>query len=130
MSFLASGLKSGLTILILWGVPHVAFGSKFDMRPGVTELSQRMQDLHHLSLWICIVVGIVVFGAMFYSMFAHRRSRNPTPATFSHSTLVEFIWTTIPVLILIGMAFPAITALIEQEDNSNSDLTVLITASQ
>ena len=130
MRFLANGLKSGLTILMVWGVPHAAFASKFDMRPGVTELSQRMQDLHHLSLWICIIVGIIVFGAMFYTMFAHRRSKNPTPATCSHSTLVEVIWTTIPVLILVGMAIPATNALIDQEDNSNSDLTVLITASQ
>jgi len=126
----ASGLKSGLTILIVWGVPHTSFASKFDMRPGVTEMSQRLQQLHHMSLWICIVVGIVVFGAMFYTMFAHRRARNPVPATFSHSTLVEIIWTTIPVLILVGMAIPATQALREIEDNDNSDITVLVTASQ
>lgn len=130
MTSFASGLKSGLTILIVWGVPHTSFASKFDMRPGVTEMSQRLQQLHHMSLWICIVVGIVVFGAMFYTMFAHRRARNPVPATFSHSTLVEIIWTTIPVLILVGMAIPATQALREIEDNDNSDITVLVTASQ
>jgi cytochrome c oxidase subunit 2 len=83
-----------------------------------------------MSLWVCIVVGIIVFGAMFYSMFAHRRSRNPVAATFSHSTLVEFVWTLIPVLILIGMAIPATKALRDIENNDDSDITVLITASQ
>lgn len=130
MTFLASGPKIGLTTLLLWGVPQVAVASKIDMRPGVTELSQRLQEIHHMSLWVCIVVGIIVFGAMFYSMIAHRRSKNPTPATFSHSTLVEVIWTTIPVLILVGMAIPATTALLHLEDNNDSDITVLITASQ
>lgn len=100
------------------------------MRRGVTDMSARVQQIHHMSLWVCVVVGIVVFGAMFYSMFAHRRSRNPVPATFNESTLVEFIWTLIPVLILIGMAIPATTALVDVENNENSDMTVLITASQ
>jgi cytochrome c oxidase subunit 2 len=126
----AGGPKSGLTILILWGVPHLALAAKLDMRPGVTEMSVRIQQIHHMSLWVCIVVGIIVFGAMFYSMFAHRRSRNPVPATFSHSTLVELVWTLIPVLILIGMAIPATKALRDIENNDDSDITVLITASQ
>ena len=94
----------------------------FDMRPGVTDMSVRVQQIHQMGLWVCIVVGIVVFGAMFYSMFAHHRSRNPTPASFSDSALVEFIWTLIPVLILVGMAIPATNALRDIENNDNSDM--------
>lgn len=108
----------------------MSLAQSFDMRSGVTEMSERVQQIHHMGLWVCVVVGIIVFGAMFYSMFAHRRSKNPTPASFSDSTLVEFIWTLIPVLILVGMAVPATTALRDIENNENSDLTVLITASQ
>ncbi len=126
----AGGLKSGLMTLILWGVPHVSFASKYDMRPGVTEMSQRIQQIHQMGLWVCIIVGFIVFGAMFYSMYAHRRANNPTPATFSESTLVEIIWTVIPVLILVVMAIPATNALRDIEDNDNSDMTVLITGSQ
>lgn len=130
MTSSAGRLKNGLVILSLWGIPHVALAAKMDMRPGVTDLSIRIQQIHHMGLWICIVVGIIVFGAMFYTMFAHRRSRNPNPATFSHSTLVEFIWTSIPVLILVGMAIPATSVLRDLENNEDSDMTVLITASQ
>jgi cytochrome c oxidase subunit 2 len=101
-----------------------------DMRSGVTEMSVRIQQIHHMALWVCVVVGMIVFGAMFYSMFAHRRSKNPIPAKFSDNILVEFIWTLVPVLILIVMAIPATTALRDIEDNDNSDMTVLITASQ
>ncbi len=61
-----------------------------------------------MGLWVCVVVGIIVIGAMFYTMFAHRRSMNPTPTSFSSSTLTEFIWTLIPVLILVGMVIPVV----------------------
>jgi len=130
MRFFASRLKCGLTFLILWGLPHIAFASRFDMRPGVTEMSERIQYIHYIGLWVCIVIGIIVFGAMFYTMFAHRRSRHPVPATFSHSILAEFIWTAIPVLILIGISIPATIVLRDMENNENSDITILITASQ
>ena len=130
MTSFANGPKCSLTILILWGIPHASLAAKFDMRPGVTDMSSRVQQIHHMGFWVCVVVGIVVFGAMFYSMFAHRRSRNPVPSTFHESTLVEFIWTLVPVLILIGMAIPATNALRDIENNENSDMTVLITASQ
>ncbi len=130
MTSCAGGLRNGLVFLISWGVPHVSLASNINMRPGVTAMSERIHQIHQMSLWVCVVVGIVVFGAMFYSMFAHRRSRNPTPASFSDSTLIEFIWTLIPILILVGMAIPATSALRDIEDNTNSDMTVLITASQ
>ena len=130
MTSFAIRLKRSLAITILWGLPHASFAGALDMRPGVTEMSVRIQQIHHMGLWVCVVVGVIVFGAMFYSMFAHRRSRNPVPSTFSESTLVEFIWTLIPVLILVGMAIPATRALHEIENNENSDMTVLVTASQ
>jgi len=130
MTSIASTLKSGLVLLVLWGTSHAAFAAAMDLREGVTDMSRRIQALHHLSLWVCVVMGVIVFGAMFYSIFAHRRSKHPKPANFHESVTVEVVWTLIPVLILVGMAIPATTTLIEIEDNSNSDLTVLITASQ
>lgn len=102
----------------------------FDLREGVTDMSQQIHALHRFSLWVCIVVGVVVFGAMFYSFYAHRRSKRPQPAKFHESTLVEIVWTLVPTLILVSMAVPATITLIEIEDNSDPDLTVLITASQ
>lgn len=130
MTTSAGGLKSSLIIPVLWGLPCDSLAAALDMRPGVTEMSLRIQQIHHMGLWVCVVVGVIVFGVMFYSMFAHRRSRHPTPAKFRDSSLVEFLWTLIPVLILIAMAIPATTALRDIEDNDNSDMTVLITASQ
>lgn len=122
--------KSGLAIVALSTVPCVSYAAGMDMRPGVTELSQRIQQIHHMGLWVCVVVGIVVFGAMIYTMYAHHRTRHPEPASFSENARLEFIWTLIPVLILVGMAIPATSGLRDIENNEDSDLTVLITASQ
>lgn len=124
-------IASRLMILsALWGESRTAFAVEYDLREGVTEMSQRIQGLHHLSLWVCVVVGVIVFGVMFYSIFAHRRSRHPQPANFHESTVVEILWTLIPTLILVGIAIPATKTLIDIEDNSDAGLTVLITASQ
>ena len=130
MTSIKDTLKKGLTFLLLLGFTPLAFAAAMDVRPGVTDMSREIQGLHHLSLSIVVVIGILVFGVMFYSIYAHRRSKNPTPATFHESTTVEVIWTLVPVLILISLAVPATTTLIEIEDNSDPDLTILITGSQ
>lgn len=123
-------LRSGLPALALWVCSTAASAQSMDLRPGVTEMSQRIQSLHHMSLAVVVVVGVVVFSAMFYTIFAHRRSRYPVPARFHENTKLEIIWTLIPTLILIGMAVPATMTLVDIEDNTNADLTVLVTASQ
>ena len=130
MISMSNGLRNCLTLAFLASFSTLTFAVEFDLREGVTDMSQRIQDLHHLSLAVCVVVGIVVFGAMFYSIVAHRRSRHPKPADFHESLLVEIVWTTVPILILVGLAIPATTTLLEIEDNSDPDLTILITASQ
>ncbi len=130
MISMSNGLRNCLTLAFLASFSTLTFAVEFDLREGVTDMSQRIQDLHHLSLAVCVVVGIIVFGAMFYSIVAHRRSRHPKPADFHESLLVEIVWTTVPILILVGLAIPATTTLLEIEDNSDPDLTILITASQ
>ena len=129
-SFLTSGLKSAGVFSAMWLCAHSALALEWDMRAGVTDMSQRIQALHHIGLGVCIVISIIVFGAIFYTLFAHHRSRRPKPADFHESTLVEVMWTVIPILILVGMAIPATSTLIDIEDNSDADITILITGSQ
>jgi cytochrome c oxidase subunit 2 len=117
-------------ICLLLAFPDAGAAAALDMREGATEMSRRILALHHMSLTVCVVVGIVVFGAMFYSMWAHRRSRRPEPARFHENARLEVMWTLIPALILVGMAVPATTTLMALEDNRDPDLTVLVTASQ
>ncbi|MBL6752554.1 MAG: cytochrome c oxidase subunit II, partial [Nevskia sp.] len=102
----------------------------WNLPKGVTDISQRVYGLHMFVLWICVVIAVVVFSAMFYSIFAHRRSKHPVPAKFHESTTIEIVWTLIPFLILIVMAVPAAGTLIKMYDTRNSDLTVRITGYQ
>ncbi len=102
----------------------------YNFQYPVTQVARDIYDLHMLIFIICVVIFVLVFGVMFYSIFKHRKSKNYTPATFSHSTTVEVIWTIIPFLILVGMAVPATRVLIDMEDTTKSDLTIKITGYQ
>jgi len=98
---------------------------------GVTDISRKIYDLHMLIFWVCVVIGIVVFGAMIYSIITYRKSQGAVPdTTMVHNTKVEVVWTIIPVLILIAMAVPAARTLVEIEDTSRSELTIKVTGFQ
>jgi cytochrome c oxidase subunit 2 len=103
---------------------------RLNMTKGVTDISASVYNLHMIIFYICCVIGIVVFGIMFWSIIHHRKSKGAKPANFHESTKVEILWTAIPFVILIAMAFPATKTLIEMEDTTDADLTVQVTGSQ
>lgn len=105
-------------------------GNEINMPVGVTPQSATHYNLHMTILWICVVIGILVFTAMFTSIVLHRKSKGYEAAKFSHSTKAEIAWTIIPVLILVGMAIPATTALVRMENASGAEMTVKITGFQ
>ena len=101
-----------------------------NMPKGVTELSAETYDIHMMVFWWCVGIGVLVFGAMIYSLFAHRKSRGAKAANFSHSTTAEVIWTIIPCFILLFMAVPSAETMIKLEDSRNPDMTVVVTGYQ
>ena len=104
---------------------------QLNMAPGVTPTSQAAYDAHMIVLWICVVIGIIVFGAMAYAMFKFRKSKGAVPdKDFTHSTKLEIIWTAVPVLILIGLAFPATSGLMRMYDTRDAEMTVKVTGYQ
>lgn len=118
-------------LLLLWSVFDQAHGAwTTNMAPGATQVSNAVFDLHMTIFWICVVIGIVVFGAMFWSMIVHRRSTGQVAAHFHEHTTVEILWTIVPLLILVAMAIPATKTLIEMYDNTESDLDIQITGYQ
>jgi len=96
----------------------------------VTAIAQEVYGLHMLIMMVCVGIGIVVFGAMFWSIVMHRKSRGAKAAKFHESTTIEIIWTAIPFLILVGMAIPSTATLIKMEDTKNADLVIKITGYQ
>ncbi len=101
-----------------------------DILPPASPIAQQIYDLHWAIMWVCIVIFFLVFGAMFYSILKHRKSVGAKAAHFHENTTVEVIWTVIPFLILVGMAYPATKTVLDMKDASNPDLTIKVTAFQ
>ncbi len=101
-----------------------------NLPPPSTPIASRILELHNAIMVVCLIIFVVVFGVMFYSLYAHRKSRGHQARQFSHNTTVEVIWTVIPFLILVGMAIPSTATLLFMEDTTESDLTVKVTAYQ
>jgi cytochrome c oxidase subunit 2 len=120
-------------VLMLTSAVALAYGpevNQVNMAPGPTEVGERIYDLHMIILWICTIIGLGVFGVMFYSIIYHRKSKGAVPSHFHESTKVEIAWTVVPFLILIGMAVPATSTLLEVYDNDDAELDILVTGYQ
>ena len=96
----------------------------------ITELGAEIYGLHMLIFWICVAIGVGVFGIMLYSIYAHRKSRGVKPSQFHEHTGVEIAWTVIPFFILVAMAVPATSTLLEVYDNDDAELSILVTGYQ
>jgi len=104
--------------------------NEINMPIGATTVGESIYDLHMAVLWICVVIGLAVFGVMFYSIFTHRKSRGVTPSTFHESTKVEIAWTVVPFLILLVLAVPATKTLIDVYDFDEAEMDILVTGYQ
>jgi cytochrome c oxidase subunit 2 len=102
----------------------------WNLQPPVTPIARQMYDLHFFIFWICVVIFVAVFGVMFYSMFRHRKSLGHQAHPFHENTIVEIVWTLIPFLILLFMAFPATKTILAMKDTSAPGLTIKITGNQ
>ena len=103
---------------------------QLNLTPGVTKISQRIYDLHMLGFYVCVGIGILVFGAMFYAMFKFRKSQGAVAEQWSHSTKLEAIWTVAPILLLVVLAWPATKLLVDMAHTENADMTIKITGYQ
>ncbi|MEM5434757.1 cytochrome c oxidase subunit II [Paraburkholderia diazotrophica] len=109
------------------GGPRV---NEINLQPPVTKIAEELYSLHTLMLILCTIIFVGVFGVMFYSIFAHRKSKGHKAANFHESTTVEIIWTIVPFIIVVLMALPATRTVVAMKDTSNADLTVKVTGYQ
>ena len=117
-------------VLGLLSAPAAMADWELNMTRGVTEVSQSIYELHMLIFWICVWIGVAVFGVMFYSIFKHRKSKGAVASQFHESLGLEVLWTAIPAVILIAMAVPATSTLIKMYDTTNADVDIKITGHQ
>ena len=121
------GGMAGAQVQDMPGGPKV---NQLNLHEGVTQIARDVMWLHWMLLTICIVIFIGVFGVMFYSIWAHRKSRSHKAATFHEHLGVEVAWTVIPFIIVIAMALPATKTVVAMKDTSSADLTVKVTGYQ
>ncbi|MBS0575535.1 MAG: cytochrome c oxidase subunit II [Proteobacteria bacterium] len=103
---------------------------QLNLPAGVTATSRRIYDLHNFTLIMCTVIGVLVIGAMIWSMFHHRKSKGAVPAQFTHNTTAEVIWTIVPIILLVIMTIPATQTLFKMYDTSDSAMTVKVNGVQ
>ena len=139
----AGRIKQWAAGLVALALPVLAFAQQhpgdptspnrwqLNMREGVTQVSRNAYDAHMLALWICVGIGILVFAAMAYAMFKFRKSKGAVAdVDFTHSTKLEILWTVIPIVLLVAMAFPATSKLINMYDVRQSAMTIKVTGYQ
>ena len=117
-------------VLSLVSAPAAMADWELNMPQGVTEVSQSIYDLHMLIFWVCVWIGVVVFGVMFYSIFKHRKSKGAKASQFHESLGLELLWTAVPTAILIAMAVPATSTLIQMYDIADAEIDIKITGHQ
>ena len=103
---------------------------QLNLPSGVTSASHEAYFLNNVCLGVCVVIGILVFGAMFISMFRFRKSRGAVAEKWSHNTMVEVVWTTIPVIILATLAYLATGGIMREADTTGSQMTIKVTGYQ
>ena len=108
----------------------VAQALNINMPYGVTPVSHEVYNLHMMVLWVCVVIGFFVFGAMIWAIFSFRKSKGAKAAQFHESTTLEIAWTIVPVIILVAMAIPAAKVLVRMSDTSDPTMNIKITGYQ
>jgi len=101
--------------------------SDYNMPIGVTEVSESIFGLHMLIFWICVVIGVIVFSIMFWSLWKYRKSKGAVAADFDDNFWLEIGWTVAATLVLVWMAVPSTQVMVEAYDDAEGEINILIT---
>ena len=100
------------------------------LQPAAGSIAERAADLHNLLLVIITAISVFVLGLLVYTCVRFRESRNPVPSTTSHNTVVEILWTVIPVIILLVIAVPSFKLLYYMDRAEETDMVIKVTGAQ
>ena len=127
---LRSAVAGAIVAFILSGgqalaqTPGLPTPWKLGMQQGVTPVMADMENFHDLLMWIITLITIFVLALLVYVMVRFRASANPAPSKTSHNTLVEVLWTVVPILILIVIAVPSFKLLYFGDKTKDAELTI------
>jgi cytochrome c oxidase subunit 2 len=134
IDFLRAGRAASVALGFALMAPLVAFANdmttKYNLRTPASQMAESLYTLHNFLLAVCLIIFVLVFGVMFYSMYAHRKSKGHKPADFSDSHTLEIAWTVIPFLIVVVIGVYATPIVMAQKDTTNADITIKATGYQ
>lgn len=102
----------------------------FGFQEAATPVMRDIEDLHHLLLIIITVITLFVLALLLYVMFRFSAKRNPTPSRTAHNTLIEVLWTVLPVMILVVIAVPSFKLLYFMDRTSAPEMTLKVVGHQ
>ena len=120
-------LTAGLGAALAAGAAHAV---AWYFQSPASRMAETIDWLHQVIMWIILVIFVGVFGVMFYACFAHRKSIGHKAAQFHENTTVELLWTVIPAIVLVVIAWPVTKVVIAQKDTSAPDVTIKVTGYQ
>jgi cytochrome c oxidase subunit 2 len=120
-------LTAGLPAALAAGAAHAV---AWYFQSPASRMAETIDWLHQVIMWIILVIFVGVFGVMFYACFAHRKSVGHKAAQFHENTTVELLWTVIPAIVLVVIAWPVTKVVIAQKDTSAPDVTIKVTGYQ
>jgi len=103
---------------------------QMDLQPPAGSLAEMATDLHNLLLVVITLISLFVLALLIYVSVRFRASRNPNPSKTSHHTVIEILWTVIPVLILVGIAVPSFRLLYYMDRTNETDMVIKVTGNQ
>lgn len=100
------------------------------MQPASSPVAERIHAMHDMLNVIIIAITLLVLGILAYVIFRFSAKRNPHPSKTAHNTLIEVIWTAVPVAILVVIAIPSIKLLYFEAQTTNYDMTLKVSGRQ
>jgi cytochrome c oxidase subunit II len=130
-----TGLVLFLALAGIAGLAAVAWAAEpkpwqLGMQPSATPVHERLAEVHDLLLVIIFAISVFVLGLLLYVMVRFHHTRSPVPTRTSHNAVIEFLWTVIPVLILVVIAIPSFKLMYYMDGVPNADMTIKVTGNQ
>ena len=132
---LPTWLIIGLAAILLAGLAQAGWAAEphnwqLGMQPSATPVKEAVHALNDELLVIIIAITALVLGLLLYVIFRFRASRNPVPSRTAHNTVIEILWTVVPVLILVIIAIPSFRLMYYMDRVPNAEMTVKVVGNQ
>jgi cytochrome c oxidase subunit II len=127
MSLKRTGLATALLALIA-GWPCAALAApenwKLDFQPAASPVMEQIEDFHRLLLYIIVAICLFVLVLLLWILVRYNQRTNPTPSKVHHNTVLEVVWTVVPVIILVLIAIPSFRLLYFESDIPKPDVFI------